>query len=44
MKEVVEDLPRNTVRNVCARFQSRFEAIVEAEDDYLRKQLSIFML
>ena len=34
IKEVFEDLPRDTVRNACARFQSRREAVVEAEGGY----------
>ena len=31
IKEVFEDLPRDTVRDACARFRSRLEAVVEAD-------------
>lgn len=34
IKEVFEDLHRNTVRSACAMFQNLLEAVVEVEGSY----------
>lgn len=39
IKEMLKDLPRNTVRNACTRFQSLLEAVVEAEGSIFEKAI-----